>query len=100
MSPEEVLRDLNKLNSVQPDNNQELEQTQNRHSSFNSRNKSLKFNNGLGFKRKRETQGGSLNNKGQHNKGNPRLKEKKRFVLSPDTLADVSMDIIVSFSII
>ena len=60
VSPEEVSRNLNKLNSVQPDNNQELEQTQNRHSSFNSRNKSLKFNNGLGFNRKREMQDGYL----------------------------------------
>ena len=38
VSPEEVLRNLNQLNSVQLDNNQEPEQTQDRHSSFNSRN--------------------------------------------------------------
>ena len=76
VSPEKVLRNLNKLNSVQLDNNEKLEHTQNIHRSFNSRSKSLKFNNGLGFKRKRETQGGSLNTKGQHNKCYPRLKEK------------------------
>ena len=38
VSPEEVLRNLNKVNSVQLDNNQEAEQTQKRCSSFNRRN--------------------------------------------------------------
>ena len=95
MSPDKASRNLNKLNSVQSDRTR----TDTEHSSFNSRNRSLKSNNGLGFVKEREKLRVVPLITEDNTTGKVIPNYKTRFFLSSERMTDVSMDIIVSFPI-